>query len=143
MFQAGPLDARGMTVAIGDRQSRRAGESPLKQPSILDVVHGVKSVAPAHPEVAVWWYTPPQRLRLAGELPRPASAPAELTIEVVVAGSSGSTIACDQIAGELSRALAGIPVAVRPHRGAAEERPLFRIVSRAVGLVSSEAPEPA
>jgi len=55
----------------------------MKQPSILDVVHGVKAVAAGHPEVKAWWYTPPQRLRLAGELP---GAESKLTIEVVVEG---------------------------------------------------------
>jgi hypothetical protein len=115
----------------------------VKQPSILDVLHGVKAVAPAHPEVKAWWYTPPQRLRLAGELPGLESA---LTLEVVVehgAGAGEETIAtgaCDAIAKELSLALGGAVVGVRTHRGDREERPLFRVVSRAGGHLSSEAP---
>jgi hypothetical protein len=96
----------------------------LKQPSILDVVNAVKAVAPAHPEVTVWWYTPPQRLRLAGELPGAASAP--LHIEVVVEGRGAR---CEPIARAISAQLAGARVAVRPHRGDAEERRLFRVIS--------------
>ncbi len=97
----------------------------MKQPSILDVVHGVKAVAPGPPEVKAWWYTPPQRLRLAGELP---GAESKLAIEVVVEGEP-EALPCAQIAHELSRALAGATVGVRTHRGPREERPLFRIVS--------------
>jgi hypothetical protein len=113
----------------------------VKQPSILDVVHGVKVVAPAHPEVKAWWYTPPQRLRLAGELPGLESA---LTLEVVVEpgarGGGEEVVACDVIANELSLALGGAVVGVRTHRGDREERPLFRVISRAAGHVSTEAP---
>ena len=109
----------------------------MKQPSILDVVHGVKVVAPAHPEVKAWWYTPPQRLRLAGELP---GLEAALTLEVVVEPAGGDAVACDAIAKELSRALDGAVVGVRTHRGEREERPLFRVISRAAGHVSGEAP---
>ena len=98
----------------------------MKQPSILDVVHGVKTVAPAHPEVKAWWYTPPQRLRLAGELPGLEST---VTVEVVLEASAGEAVACPEIAKELSRALAGAAVGVRTHRGEGEERRLFRIVS--------------
>jgi hypothetical protein len=110
----------------------------VRQPSILDVVHGVKGVATTHPEVTTWWYTPPQRLRLAGERPGPASA--TLSIEVVVEGPSGAAaIACADIAAELSAALSGVIVGVRMHRGAAEPRPLFRIVSQRERPAASEA----
>ncbi len=101
----------------------------MKQPSILDVVHGVKTVAPGHPDVRVWWYTPPQRLRLAGELP--TSGPAEIALEVVLEAPSADALRCALIAKELSLALSGAKVGVRLHKGAAEERPLFRIVTRA------------
>ena len=114
----------------------------MRQPSILDVVHGIKCVAPAHPEVSAWWYTPPQRLRLAGDLP--GSASATLGIEVVVEGfEPAREIACAQIAKELSAALSGISVGVRMHRGDHEERPLFRIVSPGKRSSSNEAPRPA
>src|ERR1700722_17854530 len=112
-------------------------EGGLRQPSILDVVHGVKGVATTHPEVTAWWYTPPQRLRLAGE--RPGSASAGLSIEVVGEGAGGAAIACADIAAELSAALSGVIVGVRMHRGAAEPRPLFRIVSQRARSAASEA----
>lgn len=112
----------------------------MKQPSILDVVHGVKSVAAAHPEVTAWWYTPPQRLRLAGDLPSSGSSP--LSIEVVVEGPE-TEVPCAQIAKELSLALSGTAVRVRMHRGDNEDRRLFRIVSQGKRSSSSEAPRPA
>jgi hypothetical protein len=113
----------------------------LRQPSILDVVHGVKSVIPAHPEVTTWWYTPPQRLRLAGDLPRSGSA--ALSIELVVEGAGAAEIPCAAIARELSAAMSGAAVAVRTHRGEREERPLFRIVSQRERSSPSEAGRPA
>jgi hypothetical protein len=119
-------------------------EIAVKQPSILDVVHGVKTIAPAHPEVSRWWYTPPQRLRLAGALPSSAGSP--LSIEVVVqpaAGAHADSVPCERIARELSRALHDVTVAVRTHRGDAEERPLFRIVSQGDAASPTEAPRSA
>ncbi len=113
----------------------------MRQPSILDVVHGVKSVVPTHPEVTTWWYTPPQRLRLAGDLP--GSGSAALSLEVVVEGAAAVEIPCAEIAKKLSAALSGFAVAVRMHRGAREERPLFRIVSQPKTSISSEATRPA
>jgi hypothetical protein len=97
----------------------------MRPPSILDVLRAVKRVAAAHPEVASWWYAPPQRLRLTGELPLTSS---EVTLEVVLDVPSDGA-ALDAIGGELSRAVGGFPVRARAHRGAAEERPLFRLVS--------------
>src|SRR5580704_18843080 len=73
--QPRPRPPWGRWAGVGRR-------SVLKQPSILDVVHGVKTVGAAHPEVTSWWYTPPQRLRLAGEMPGTGSA--TISIEVVV-----------------------------------------------------------
>jgi hypothetical protein len=110
----------------------------LKQPSILDVVHGVKVVAPAHPEVVAWWYTPPQRLRLAGELPARGES---LAIELVVETTESAIARCEQIAKELSLALR-TAVGVRTHRGTREERPLFRIVSGIAKQSSDGAPRP-
>jgi hypothetical protein len=114
--------------------------SRVRQPSILDVVNGVKRVLPAHPEVSAWWYTPPQRLRLAGDLPGAASAP--LSIEVVVEAAVPEQVPCAKIAKELSEVLR-IEVRVRTHRGDREERPLFRIVSPGRRSSTSEAPRPA
>jgi hypothetical protein len=89
--------------------------------------------------VTTWWYTPPQRLRLAGDLPGSAA----LSLEVVVDGAATAEIPCAEIAKELSAALSGVAVAVRVHRGAREERPLFRIVSQPKTSSSSEATRPA
>lgn len=112
----------------------------MKQPSILDVVHGVKTVAPGHPEVHVWWYTPPQRLRLTGELPSSgAPGSVETSLEVVVQAPHAEGVRCAQIAKELSLALSGAHVGVRLHRGDREERPLFRIVSKKDVLSQSPA----
>jgi hypothetical protein len=103
----------------------------MRHPSILDVIHAVKQVAPAHPEVRAWWYTPPQRLRLSGELPLVRDEErATDRIEVVLQGDSLDAAVLDPIASELSRAMAGEPVGVRMYGGAGETRPLFRIASR-------------
>ncbi len=110
----------------------------MKQPSILDVIQGVKTVAPAHPEVDVWWYAPPVRLRLGGELPRSAGAPA--SIELVVEGAG---MTCARIAQDLSRALSDADVTVRVHVGEKEERQLFRILSRDANRQVGSAPRPA
>jgi hypothetical protein len=110
----------------------------MKQPSILDVIQGVKRVASAHPEVDVWWYAPPVRLRLGGELPRTAGAAS--SIEVVVEGSG---VVCARIAQDLSLALADADVTVRIYRGDAEERQLFRVMSRDVRRRHLPAPRPA
>jgi hypothetical protein len=106
-------------------------EGTMRPPSILDVLGAVKAVAAAHPEVASWWYAPGQRLRLAGELPHAGEA--EVTVEIVVEMSGGtdgaqSPGAVEAIGRELSRAM-GMPVRARAHRGSAEERSLFRLVS--------------
>jgi hypothetical protein len=144
-----PLEGGDVRVAQrgGDAGAASDASAPhadkewsLRQPSILDVVHGVKGVATTHPEVTAWWYTPPQRLRLAGE--RPGSASAGLSIEVVVeapAVEGAAEIACAEIAAELSAALSGVIVGVRMHRGGAEPRPLFRIVSQRKPPAASEA----
>jgi hypothetical protein len=103
----------------------------MRHPSILDVIHAVKQGASAHPEVRAWWYTPPQRLRLSGELPRTHDQETPTgQIEVVLQGDSLDAGALDPIASELSHAMAGEPVGVRVHAGASEARPLFRIVSQ-------------
>jgi len=141
MFQGSSLhDAVLGIIASQVGQILASGGKVLRQPSILDVVHGVKSVVPAHPEVTAWWYTPPQRLRLAGDLP--GSGSAAIPIEVVVQSAGTGEIPCAEIAKELSAALGGSPVGVRLHRGDREQRPLFRIVSQDTSS-SSEAPRPA
>jgi hypothetical protein len=103
----------------------------MRPPSILDVLGAVKGVAVAHPEVTCWWYAPRQRLRLAGEVPRAASAEPSVEIVVEIPGDTDdaySTGAIEGIGHDLSRAM-GLPVRARLHRGSAEERALFRLVS--------------
>jgi hypothetical protein len=116
----------------------------LAQPSILDVVHAVKRVAPAHPTVSAWWYTPPQRLRLAGALP--TVDPDDAVITVVVEGAPETFFAPAQVQAverALSAALKSAPVRVRAHLGSDEERPLFRLLSRSANEILSKAPSTA
>lgn len=114
------------------------GVVDMRTPSILDVLRAVISVAAAHPEVDAWWYAPPRRLRLRGELPGAASAP---PLEVVVEAAAGAEVDEDHLAAELAPRLPGQAVAVRPHRGAGEERRLFRLVSRHSPARSASAAE--
>jgi hypothetical protein len=99
----------------------------MRTPSIIDVLRAVKDVADAHPDVAGWWYAPARRLRLRGELPGTAREAPLLEVVVEVAGAA--EVDCAGIAAELSSRFAGQAVSVRPHRGAAEERQLFRLLS--------------
>jgi hypothetical protein len=99
----------------------------MRHARILDVLSAVTAVAAAHPEVEAWWYAPPRRLRLQGEIAR---AGAEVpSLEVIVQVAPSSCTDCDKIASELSQRLPGSPVAVRLHRAEAEERQLFRLLS--------------
>jgi hypothetical protein len=100
----------------------------VKQPSILDVVRAVGEIGPSHPEIRAWWYAPPKRLRLRGEL-EPDGSRKQQIVEVAVELSSASAN-FDALASELSRKLRGSPVAVRSFRGADEERQLYRLLSR-------------
>jgi hypothetical protein len=96
------------------------------QRAILDVLRAVTEVDALHPEVEAWWYAPARRLRLLGELP--VSNRDIPSVEVVVS-APGVSVDREAIAAELSRRLLGHPVSVRLHRGPAEERQLFRLVS--------------
>lgn len=100
----------------------------MRQPSILDVVRAVTEVGAAHPEVATWWYAPPQRLRLRGELPPEVQEPPPVEVVVELGGSPDADY--ERIAGELAAYLSGGRVRVRAHRGANEERQLFRLRSK-------------
>ncbi len=115
----------------------------MRQARILDVLRAVTEVAPAHPEVEAWWYAPPRRLRLRGERRRDAGGDAcgggsgarggsegAPAVEVVVEAGSATSPDCVGIAAALARWLPGSPLSVRLHRAAAEERQLFRLVSR-------------
>jgi hypothetical protein len=95
----------------------------MPRPPILDLLKAVSTVAPAHSEVAVWWYVPPA--------PDPASVssrppPAELVLETDRDGSADLDAIRTRLAGLLGTA----GVVVRPHRGAAEPNHLYRLLSR-------------
>ncbi len=96
----------------------------MRQPTILDLVRAVTLVAPRHPDVLTWWHAPAQRLRLAGELPQARPTAIELVVE-----HGPNAPDCVQIASQLEPLLRMLP-RVRPHCGAAEPRPLFRLLSR-------------
>ncbi len=100
----------------------------MRHAAILDVLRAVKELADVHREVAAWWYAPAQRLRLLGQRAR-GSAEA-LPLEIVVEPVATATVDCTRLASELGRRLPGDSVAVRLHRGAAEQRRLFRLKSR-------------
>jgi hypothetical protein len=112
----------------------------MAQPSILDVVHAVKQVAPTQPSVAAWWYKPPQRLRLAGALPVADREGAAITIAVEAApGNQLSEDALTALARALSGHLRAEPVRVRNYQGPDEPHPLFRLLSSSAHRISSEA----
>jgi hypothetical protein len=97
-------------------------------------------VAATFPSVAAWWYTPPQRLRLAGALP--VADKNATTVTVVVEGSPGTAISPEELAAierALSADLRSEPVRVRNHEGSDEPRPLFRLLSSSTKRISSEA----
>ncbi len=98
----------------------------MRQPSILDMLRAVKEVGSAHAEVRAFWYAPTRRLRLQGELP---GSQASESVEVVVEADS-TAIDLSVIGDALGRSLRGVPVTVRRHRGASEERQLYRLWSR-------------
>jgi hypothetical protein len=102
----------------------------MRQPSILDVVRAVKTTAVRHPEVSGWWYTPARLLRLEGDRPAGLTPPPALEV-VVEHGAVAPDF--DAIGRELAELLRGASLKVRPHRGAAEERRLYRLASRGPG----------
>jgi hypothetical protein len=98
----------------------------MRQPSILDVLRAVRDVGGAHPEVRAWWYAPARRLRLHGEVPSPSD---KTGIEIAIQVDKESAD-LEGISSKIEQVLGCRPVSVRPHRGPAEERRLFRLFSR-------------
>lgn len=98
----------------------------MRRPSILDVVQAVTVVAPSHPEVRAWWYAPPTRFHLRGA----RSDDRAFRIEVVIEPRATARPNLDSIAADLSVQLSGTPASVRAHRGAGEERRLFRVLQQ-------------
>ena len=107
----------------------------MRRPSILDVLRAVREVGPAHPRVRAWWYAPGRRLRLPGGL---AGEDTGATLEIVVE-TDGDGADLERIGGDLADRLRPGPVSVRFHRGNAEERQLYRLLSK--GKAAS-VPEP-
>ena len=85
----------------------------MRSPTILDIVQAVTSAAPAHPEVAVWWYT-----RAAG-----AGSPPVLVLEARPDAVPNTA----SIGSELAGRLGPQAVAIRMHRGAGEAPVLYRL----------------
>jgi hypothetical protein len=95
----------------------------MRPPNILDLVYAVTELAPSHPEVEVWWYT---RTRESG-------APSmQLVLEPRAEEHPDPTI----IAAELAQRC-GMAVGVRLHRGAAEMRTLYRLLTARRPAVAS------
>ncbi len=109
----------------------------MRQARILDVLRAVTATAAEHPEVQAWWYAPPVRLRLAGELAR--TGPEPLPLEIVVEAVPPASLDRAALSAALSRRLSGAPVAVRPHGGTAEARKLFRLLSAAGAAPEAQA----
>lgn len=99
----------------------------MRDASILDVVRAVTDLAPAHPEVTVWWYSPTDMLRLQGELN--AGALRRRPVEVAVEARGTISPEYEEIAAELSERLWGNPVRVRAYEGLGETSRLFRVLS--------------
>jgi hypothetical protein len=108
----------------------------MRRPSILDVLRAVRDVSRIHPGVRAWWYAPGHGLRLQGSL---AGEGAGGTLEVVVE-SDDERADLARIGGELSGRLRHGPVSVRRHRGHAEERQLYRLLSRGKAAPGAESP---
>lgn len=96
----------------------------MRPPSILDLVHAVTELTPAHPEVAVWWYA------RTGE---PGAPPMLLVLEA----RDGVRPDASLVEAELTRRLGPAAVAVRLHRGAGETRGLYRLLTAAGAAASS------
>jgi hypothetical protein len=99
----------------------------MRPPNILDLVHVVTELAPAHPEVAVWWYA------RAGE----AGAPPML---LVLEPRDGARPDASLIEAELARRLGPAAATVRPHRGAGETRALYRLLTADGAAMASSLP---
>jgi hypothetical protein len=95
----------------------------MRPASILDLVQAVSEIAPAHPDVAVWWYT-----RVA----EPNTPPMQLVLQP----RDGIGPDCGRIGAELAARIGAGLVTVRLHRGPMESRALYRLLTRpAEGVV--------
>jgi hypothetical protein len=97
----------------------------MRSATILDVLHAVTRVARGHQDVDAWWYAPPQRLRVAGDVP---AVDEQRTIEVAI-DVAGPTVDEEMLARELRDLLSVPDVRVRRRRESGEPRTLFRLVT--------------
>lgn len=112
----------------------------MRHPRVLDVMRAVKALSTGHRDVDAWWYAPPPRLHVAGE--RSTGASSKPRIELVVEGRPFAPSELEAMARELSILLGWASVAVRAHRGDAEDQHLFRLLSHAGGAAKTgEVPE--
>ena len=93
---------------------------------ILDLLNAVTSVAPAHDDIAVWWYRPPGGSSTSDMIPD--TQPAEVVVEPI----GGAVPDLEAIRVRLAVQLGGRSVTVRPHGGTAERFHLYRLLSRRV-----------
>src|SRR3954453_13458764 len=91
----------------------------MRAPTILDIIHAVTEVAPAYPEVTVWWY-----VRASTEGGNGAQ-PVQIVLEAV----DGVAPDVARIGPELGQRLGGAAVSARAHHGAAETAPLYRVLT--------------
>lgn len=95
----------------------------MQQPNILDVVRAVTAVAPDHPEVRVWWYSPEPDLRVKGD------ESSKRSLDFVLEFDDAAQADSELIAADLSARLNGNDVTVREHRGREETVRLFRMLT--------------
>jgi hypothetical protein len=96
----------------------------MPRPPILDLLKAVSSVAPAHREVAIWWYVPP------GSDPGSASTTTPAAAELVLQTDDATAADLETIRARLAGLLGESEVVVRSHRGPAEPNHLYRLLSR-------------
>jgi len=99
----------------------------MRRPNVLDLVHAVSQVAPGHPEVQAWWYSPLGRTA-SPSLPSQDGGPARETV-IAVEANGGGTPDLERIRRELTARLSDRPVLVRIHQGPVETG-LYRLVTR-------------
>jgi hypothetical protein len=93
---------------------------------ILDLLKAVSAVAPAHREVAVWWYLPPGSGNTADRTFESGAVAAEVVVEPAGDVRPDLEVIRSRLVGQLG----GRPVIVRSHGGEAERFHLYRLLTR-------------
>jgi hypothetical protein len=97
----------------------------MRPPTILDVVQAVTRLAPAHPEVAVWWFAP--------------AATGAPGLMLVLEAREGALPDTASIGSELAARFGPGTVTVRVHRGVAEGQARYRLLTPAPGAAVGHA----